>query len=129
MPRLPSEDIMDDNRVEETLRESWKPEMPDGMRERVLRAAREELLRVERPRVRYLRWKPLLASVAIVVALSTNIAAGRMESRIAKMTDGYPITAPANGDFLNHRRELATMLALKPSDGRDAKQTIGDETL
>jgi len=122
---------MDENRVEKTLRESWKPEMPDGMRERVLRAAREELLRAHRPRARFLHWKPLLAGIAAVIVLSTNIADYRVQVRLTRLTDGHSntITTPYNGDFLKHRRELADMLALTPSDARGGKQSKGDDTL
>ena len=122
---------MDDKRIADVLRESWKPEMPDGMRERVLRAAREELLRVDRPRFRFLHWKPLLAGIAAVIVLSTNIADSRVQARLARLTDGHSntITTPYNGDFLKHRRELADMLALTPSDARGAEQSNGDDTL
>jgi len=123
---------MDDKRLEDTLRESWRPELPDGMRERVLRAARQGLLSANRPRLRIPRWKPLLAGIAIVIVLSTSIANHQVEVRLAALTDGHPttsITAPADGGFLRHRREIARMLALTPADARGAEQSKGDDTL
>lgn len=121
---------MDDKRIEETLRESWKPEMPDGMRERVLRAARQGLLSAHRPRLRFPRWKPLLAGIAIVIVLSTSIANHQVETRLAALTDGHPaMTAPADGGFLRHRCEIARMLALTPADARGGEQSNGDDTL
>ena len=123
---------MDDQRIEDTLRDSWKSEMPDGMRERVLRAARQGLLSANRPRVRIPRWKPLLAGIAVVFILSTSIADYRVQVRLAALTDGHSttsITAPADGGFLRHRREIARMLALNPADARGAEQSKGDDTL
>lgn len=123
---------MDDKRIEDMLRESWKAEPPDGMRDRVLRAARQELTRSHRRGIRSLGWKPLLASLAVVIILLTNIADHRVQTRLAALTDGHSttnITAPVNRDFLRQRREIADMLALNPADAPSGKQSKGDDTL
>lgn len=123
---------MDDKRMEETLRESWQLETPDGMRERVLRSARQGLLSANSPRVRVPRWKPLLAGIAVAIVLSTSIANYQVEARLAALTDGHPttsITSPAGDGFFRHRREIARMLALTPADARGGEQSKGDETL
>ena len=122
---------MDDKRIEDVLRESWQPEPPDGMRDRVLRTARQELTRAHRPLARVLRWRPLLASLAAVIVLLTNIADHRVQTRLAALTDGHSktITAPVNRDFLRQRREIADMLALSPADVPVGKQSKGDDTL
>ena len=123
---------MDDKRIEDMLRESWKAEPPDGMRDRVLRTARQELTRADRPLARVLRWKPLLASLAVGIVLLTNIADHRVQTRLAALTDGHSttnITAPVNRDFLRQRREIADMLALSPADAPSGKQSKGDDTL
>ena len=122
---------MDDKRIEDMLRESWKPEPLDGMRDRVLRASRQELVHADRPLARVLRWKPLLASLAAVIVLLTNIADRQVQTRLAALTDGHSrtITAPVNRDFLRQRRETADMLALTPADAPGGKQAKGDDTL
>ncbi|MCX6377624.1 MAG: hypothetical protein NTU88_16595 [Armatimonadetes bacterium] len=122
---------MDDKRIEDVLRESWKAEPPDEMRDRVLRAARQELSRADRPLARVLRWRPLLASLAVVIVLLTNIADQRVQTRLAALTDGHSrtITAPVNRDFLRQRREIADMLALTPADTPGGKQAKVDDTL
>jgi hypothetical protein len=123
---------MDDKRIEDMFRESRQPEPPDGMRDRVLRAARQELVRSRRPGIHLLRWKPLLASLAALIVLLTNIADQHVQTRLAVLTDGHSktnITAPVNRDFLRQRREIADMLALNPADVPVGKQSKGDDTL
>ena len=122
---------MDDKRIEDMLRESRQPEPPDGMRDRVLRAARQELTRSHRRGIRSLGWKPLLASLAALIVLLTNVADHRVQTQIAALTDGHSrtITAPVNRDFLRQRREIADMLALTPADAPGGKQSKGDDTL
>jgi len=121
---------MDDKRMEGMLRESWSPEPPDGMRERVLRRARAELGQPTRPAI--FQWKPLLATLAIVIVLLTNISDQCRQSRLAAMTDGFShqrMTAPQGGYWLQRRKEIEKSLALAPEDGSFFDGSEGDELL
>ena len=127
---------MDDRRIEEMLRESWSPEPPNGMKQRILQRNREELARQRsrRPAFRISRWKPLLASMAILFVILANVSDRAAQSRLAKMMDGRPANsaiAPcaAEGGLFARHRELRRMLALSPHDGSLPDDLEGDDRL
>lgn len=119
---------MDDKRMEEMLRESWSPEPPDGMRERALRRARAELGRATRPAI--FQWKPLLATLAIVIVLLTNISDHCRQSRLTAMMDSesLKLTAPLDpASLLLQRRAAERLLAQVPTDGGFGNSSEGDD--
>ena len=119
---------MDDKRMEEMLRESWSPEPPDGMRERVLRRARAELGQPTRPAI--FQWKPLLATLAIVIVLLTNISDQCRQSRMTAMMDSesLKITAPLDpASLLLQRRAVEGLLAQVPTAGGFRNSSEGDD--
>ncbi len=119
---------MDDKRMEGMLRESWSSEPPDGMRERVLRRARAELSRATRPAI--FQWKPLLATLAIIVVLVTNVSDHCRQSRMTAMMGGesLKITAPLDpASLLLQRRAVEGLLAQVPTDGGFGNSSEGDD--
>ena len=121
---------MDDKRMEGMLRESWSPEPPDGMRERVLRRARAELGRPTRPAI--FQWKPLLATLAIIVVLVTNVSDHCRQSRMTAMMDSesLKITAPLDpASLLLQRRAVEGLLAQVPTDGLRNSSQGDDDSL
>lgn len=119
---------MDDKRIEDILRDSCRPDLPHGMRDRVLRAARQELARhPKRSIAPFLRPKPLLATGALLILLLTNIADQRLQSRLETMTDGLPahnMTTPVLPGILRQHQEMATLLVQIPGGTAE-----GDESL
>ena len=73
---------MDDKRIEDMLRDSWQPSTPNGMRDRTLRLARQELSKRKRLVFGISRWKIALTALGIVIVLLTNTANSRMDKRI-----------------------------------------------
>jgi hypothetical protein len=78
---------MDDSKIEELLRESWQPEPPDGMRDRVMGRAQHELNRrtLRFPRISIPRWQAGLAVACLVLLLACGISDSARESRIASL--------------------------------------------
>ncbi len=107
---------MEDKRIEELLRESWNPEPPDGMRDRVLNRARRELTR---PLFWFPRWQAACVSAALAVVLACNLMAAAQESRIAALvqSDGSaPRVVVARGAAaLSHSRAQIHALLRDPS--------------
>jgi len=76
---------VDDERIEEMLRESWQPQLPDGMREKVLGRARAEAFRrqglgwfaVSR------RWQTALAVAGVLIVILTAVSDVSRQSRLA----------------------------------------------
>ena len=127
---------MDDRRIEKMLRESWSPEPPNGMKQRIIQRNREELARQRsrRPAFRISRWKPLLASMAILFVILANVSDRAAQSRLAKMMDGRPANSAitpcaAEGGLFARHRELRRMLALSPRDGGLPDDLEGDDRL
>lgn len=120
---------MDDKRIEEMLRESWATQPPDGMRERTLRRARAELRRRRRPAI--LQWKPLLASLAVLILLATGISDHCRQSRLSLMVGSSPskIVMPPEGNWLKWRREMERSLALVSPDTGLPNGQKGDDLL
>ena len=120
---------MDDKRTEGMLRESWAPEPPEGMRERVLRRARAELGQPTRPAI--FQWKPLLATLAIIVVLVTNVSDHCRQSRMTAMMDGFShqrMAAPLDpASLLLQRRAVEGLLAQVPTDGGFGNGSEGDD--
>jgi len=123
---------MDDRHIEEMLRESWKPEPPEGMRERVLRRARQELARSGRPVIGISRWRFAAASLALLAILLTGLSDAARQSRLSAMMDGASspkITASYEGSWLGWHRELKKSLALTPTERGASNRLKGDGLL
>lgn len=82
---------MNDKHIEDILRESWSPESPDGMRDRVLRKTRESMLQEERaPRLR-LAWRFVLVTAGVLIVFLTQLADRSTQMRLARMTEDRPL--------------------------------------
>lgn len=78
---------MNDKHIEDILRESWSPEPPEGMRERILRRGRVELLHEkDNKRRRWFTWRTAMVAAGIVTVLLTNLADMSTRSKVAEMT-------------------------------------------
>ena len=120
---------MNDKRIEEMLKDSWSPNPPDGMKERILRRSREEIARKHASRWTFCiaNWKPVMAAIAILLVIITNISDYRCQERISAMMDGSPqrITAPISADSLLARKHrMEELLARLPADGNFEKEGI-----
>lgn len=124
---------MDDRRIENMLRESWSPQPPDGMRERVLRRAQaeSERSRSARPIFGVARWQFAFAGLGIAVVLLGNIADYARQSRMAGMMDGASAGGAAigTGTLLEQTREIERLLAQAPVDDRFENSSKGDDSL
>lgn len=103
---------MEDRRIEDLLRQSWNPEPPEGMRERVLRRGREEL---SRKRCHWwgmspFTWKLVFASVGVVLVVFSFVAEVVRESRIHSLSNGLPparvICTEHPGNLLERRKSI-----------------------
>ncbi len=81
---------MDENRIEETLRKSWSPEPPDGMRERVLRRARREMPRARAGVLGLPRWQAALVAVSLAVVLLSGLSDHARQQRLAAISCQSP---------------------------------------
>ncbi len=81
---------MDNERIEEMLRDSWQPLPPEGMRDRVLRRARREAPGVRRRfRLFALPWlRPALAALGVLIVLLTSVSDSARQSRLAQLENG-----------------------------------------
>lgn len=73
---------MDEREIEKLLREAWRPQPPEGMRERVLERARQEL----RSRHRWFavrRWEAAWALIGVLIVLGAGISDFARQARIA----------------------------------------------
>ena len=125
---------MDDRRIEEMLRTSWKPESPDGMRERVLRRARGELANSRRPVLGMSRWKFALASLGLLVILLANISDHARQIRLSATMHGSPLTKmtashTGKSGLLTWRRQIERSLALAPTGAGLINGLKGDDLL
>lgn len=116
---------MDQDRIEEILRESFPKDEPQGMRERVLSKAAGELhpARVSWwPKVRL-----AFACAAVLLVLFANLSDKARQSRIAGVPDAQPrLSTEYTVKALAERQKLAReMMAWT---GRDAKiPKVGDQ--
>jgi len=76
---------MDDKQIENLLRESWKPDPPDGMRERVLRNSRQALAKEQSGRSLGLisHWRFALLGMSILLILLMNLSDYSRERRLS----------------------------------------------
>jgi hypothetical protein len=79
--------MMDDRRIEDLLRESWKPEPPDGMRERVMERAKPELTRgwFWFPRFSIPRWQLGFAAAVLLIVAGLSVSNSAREARLAAL--------------------------------------------
>ena len=82
---------MDDKHIEDMLRDSWSPEPPEGMRERVLGRARQELpaRRAGWGLLGMSGWKLAFASLCLLTILVSNLADSARQVRLAALMDGF----------------------------------------
>jgi hypothetical protein len=118
---------MDDRHIEETLRKSWSPSTPEGMRERVLRRTREELARGRagwRPWI--LNWKPALAALAVFVIMFANVSDFLRQSRLDAMMDGVStqMTPVQMESLRSKRRAIEDLLAFNTTRAMAGKRTM-----
>ena len=116
---------MDDKRIEELLRESWSPKPPEGMRERVLRRSREELRQTRPTRI---GWRPIFATIAIVMVLGTGISDHCRQVRLAELMDGASPTkmsAPFDpSSLLKQRQQIESLLAMTPAGSLEGDKSL-----
>lgn len=80
---------MDDRHVEDLLLKSWTPRTPDGMRDRTLRRARQELARKQPAPLFILRnWKLALACIGILIVVLLGISDNARSQRLAAVIGG-----------------------------------------
>lgn len=118
---------MNDKRIEEMLKENWSPNPPDGMKERILRRSREEIARKHSRVFLVANWKPVLAAVAALLVILTNVSDYRCQTRISAMMNdpSQQIAAPISADsLLEQRRRMEELLARLPADGNFEKEAI-----
>lgn len=108
---------MEDKRIEELLRESWRPEPPEGMRERILNRAGRELSRPlpRFPRPAVPRWQLAFISGSLFVVLACNLLGTAQEARIASLVQsdgGFSRVAAADrtAALLESRAEISKLL-------------------
>ncbi|MCL5103053.1 MAG: hypothetical protein M1133_02910 [Armatimonadetes bacterium] len=117
---------MNDHQIEDMLRRSWRPEPPDGMRDRVLRRARAELAKPKPGRVFGMsRWKLALTGIGIAIVIFTNVSDSVRQSHLSAMISGNTpaaTLAKGNGSIFETRREIERMLAQSPVCSVDSKE-------
>ena len=74
---------MDDKRIEDMLRQSWQPQPPAGMRERVLGRANREAERRTRCRWLPLSWRTAFAALGVLIVTLSAISDSARQSRLA----------------------------------------------
>lgn len=77
---------MDDKRIEDMLRESWQPEPPEGMRDRVLRK-RRQAVRETAPTSPHgwFSWRVALAGLGVTIVIATGLADRGTQARLARI--------------------------------------------
>ncbi len=121
---------MDDKRIEEILRESCDVDMPQGMKDRVMRSARQELAHHNSRRFAP-RWKPVLVSMALAIVLLTNIMDGLTQAHLTKLVGGSSsigMSAPLDLRALLRQHNADALLAMYTGDESTVLPT-GDESL
>lgn len=82
---------MNEKRIEELLRDSWSPQPPDGMRERVLRKGREALLQERGTRKqRWFNWRFALVGAGLAAVLFTHAADQSTRARLVQISGERP---------------------------------------
>ena len=78
---------MENREIEELLRESWQPEPPEGMRERVMNRARRELHRRTFlfPWPALPRWQAGFAVAGLAVFIACGVSNMARENRLAAL--------------------------------------------
>jgi hypothetical protein len=115
---------MEDKKIEELLRESWSPRPPDGMRERVLRRSREEIART---RPSYLGWRPVFATIAILMVFATGISDHFRQERLSRLMDGASpkMSAPFDpSSLLKQRQQIESLLAAVPTGSLEGDKSL-----
>jgi hypothetical protein len=114
---------MNDERIENILRESWNPEPPEGMRERVLRKGRLELNRGSRHAlvIPINRWKLALVGLAILTVFLTNVSDYARQKRVTEMLGSESLSDAQQLDFLTQQRMTREMMALADWTSNETK--------
>jgi len=102
--------MRDDREIEDLLREHWQPELPEGMRERVLRRAEAAAPEPRVPWVR--RWQVALVGAGLAAVVATAGVDHCRQSRLNAMAGVVrPGPAVAGAPGPSPMRERDRMLA------------------
>ena len=115
---------MEDKKIEALLTESWSPKPPDGMRERVLRRSREELRQSKPTKV---GWRPVFATIAILMVFATGISDHFRQERLARLMDGASpkMSAPFDpSSLLKQRQQIESLLAVLPTGSLEGDKPL-----
>lgn len=116
---------MNDRPLEDMLRNVWRPEPPNGMRDRVLRHARMELAKPKPGRVFGIsRWRLALVGIGLAIVIFTNVSDSVRQYHLSAMISGdTPAATVARGksSIFETRREIERMLAQSPVCSTDSK--------
>lgn len=123
---------MDEEHIENRLRQSWSPEPPQEMRDRVLRNARQEL---HSRRTDSGGWRYAAVALGLMIVLAANISDFARQNRLSGMTHGSmgavsaSAVEPQDRNFLQWRLEIQKMLAVTPVEASTFNSREGDELL
>ena len=109
---------MNDKLIEQKLRESFSPEPPAGMRERVLGRAGQELSPAQ-SRMRapwFMNWRLAMATAGVLVVLTGNVSEYCRGARLAALS-GSGSSPQSHGISIPDRaREIHCLLAANVTD-------------
>lgn len=109
---------MNDKDIEQMLRESCSPQMPEGMRERVLRKSFDSL-ECRPPRRIANRWKPILACAAVLFVILANISDTMVQNKLAKDIGTSSISPET---YLAWQRAVNEASVFSPIDSAEGDQ-------
>lgn len=104
---------MDNKHVEDKLRNTLQVKLPPGMRDRILRQARQS--RTDRPIFGMSRWKAAFVALSLMIIAFTGISEHGRGERIAALTGGSN-SSVSDRNFLRMRLGTGNMLARIPED-------------
>jgi hypothetical protein len=108
---------MNNERIETALRSCAAPEMPDGMRDRVLARAQAEAQPGMLRQVRR-HWRGLLIAAMLIAAVGSGMLDAARQRRIDLMLFGAASTAAGSG-----QSDRAVIPGARPNDGRGGGST------
>lgn len=119
---------MDDKHIENSLREAWNPQPPDGMRERIMRASRQELAGRQRGRSNILlvRMKFALAALVLLTILFTNISEYARQCRMSALVGGSPVKSI---NLRERNRMIGELMASSSSDDQQPGESLRKDEL
>lgn len=109
---------MNDKLIEQKLRESFSPEPPAGMRERVLGRAGQELSPAQ-SRMRapwFVNWRLAMATAGVLVVLTGNVSEYARDARLAALTNSGSAVHSRGLSIPDRAREIDCLLAANVAD-------------